>query len=74
MPCVVPFIAVVVRIFGKRLRRVAKGQQESMGRITQVLQETIEGHKVVKIFSFEILDSKIVHHENKLDISGFVLP
>jgi len=47
---VVPFIAVVVRIFGKRLRRVAKGQQESMGRITQVLQETIEGHKVVKIF------------------------
>lgn len=47
---VVPFIAVVVRTFSKRLRSVAKGQQESMGRITQVLQETIEGHKVVKIF------------------------
>ena len=47
---VVPFIAIVVRIFSKRLRRVAKGQQDSMGRITQVLQETIEGHKVVKIF------------------------
>jgi len=48
---VVPFIAFVVRTFSKRLRNVAKGQQESMGRITQVLQETIEGHKVVKIFS-----------------------
>jgi subfamily B ATP-binding cassette protein MsbA len=47
---VVPFIAFVVRFFSKRLRAVAKGQQESMGRITQVLQETIEGHKVVKIF------------------------
>ena len=48
---VVPFIAIVVRKFSKRLRIVAKGHQESMGRITQVLQETIEGHKVVKIFS-----------------------
>jgi len=47
---VIPFIAIVVRGFSKRLRAVAKGQQESMGRITQVLQETIEGHKVVKIF------------------------
>lgn len=47
---VVPFIAFVVRFFSKRLRAVAKGQQESMGKITQVLQETIEGHKVVKIF------------------------
>jgi len=48
---VIPFIAFVVRTFSKRMRNVAKGQQESMGRITQVLQETIEGHKVVKIFS-----------------------
>src|SRR5574343_1309593 len=47
---VVPFIGFVVRTFSKRLRAVAKGQQESMGKITQVLQETIEGHKVVKIF------------------------
>ena len=47
---VVPFIAVVVRTFSKRLRSVARGQQESMGQITQVLQEAIEGNKVVKIF------------------------
>jgi subfamily B ATP-binding cassette protein MsbA len=47
---VIPFIAFVVRTFSKRLRGVARGQQESMGKITQVLQETIEGHKVVKIF------------------------
>lgn len=47
---VVPFIAFVVRTFSKRLRSVARGQQESMGKITQVLQESIEGNKVVKIF------------------------
>ncbi len=47
---VVPFIAVVVRVFSKRLRQVSRGQQESMGKITQTLQEAIEGHKVVKIF------------------------
>ncbi len=47
---VVPFIAFVVRRFSKRLRNVARGQQESMGKITQVLQESIEGNKVVKIF------------------------
>jgi subfamily B ATP-binding cassette protein MsbA len=55
---VVPFIAVVVRTFSKRLRSVAKGQQESMGRITQVLQETIEGHKVVKIFGGQTYEEK----------------
>ena len=47
---VVPFIAIVVRTFNRRLRKVARGQQEAMGQITQVLQESIEGHKVVKIF------------------------
>ena len=47
---VVPFISIVVRTFNRRLRKVARGQQEAMGQITQVLQESIEGHKVVKIF------------------------
>lgn len=47
---VVPFIALAVRAFSRRLRSASRGQQESMGRITQVLQETIDGYKVVKIF------------------------
>lgn len=46
----VPFIALAVRSFAGRLRRVSRGIQESQGTITQVLQEAIEGHKVVKIF------------------------
>ncbi|MFZ1899285.1 MAG: ABC transporter transmembrane domain-containing protein, partial [Azonexus sp.] len=39
----VPPIAVAVRYFSKRLRKVARGLQQAMGKITQVLQETIEG-------------------------------
>jgi len=46
----IPFIALAVRAFNRRLRSLTRETQRSMGNITQVLQETIEGQKVVKIF------------------------
>jgi ATP-binding cassette, subfamily B, bacterial MsbA len=46
----VPFIALAVRGFNGRIRRLARGLQNTQGMITQVLQEAIEGQKVVKIF------------------------
>jgi ATP-binding cassette, subfamily B, bacterial MsbA len=46
----VPPIAVVVRSFNVRLRNMSRKTQEAMGDITQVLQETVECNKVVKIF------------------------
>jgi subfamily B ATP-binding cassette protein MsbA len=46
----IPFIALAVRAFNRRLRKLTRETQRSMGNITQVLQETIEGQKVVKIF------------------------
>ncbi len=46
----IPPIALAVRAFNRRLRRLTRETQRSMGDITQVLQETIEGQKVVKIF------------------------
>jgi subfamily B ATP-binding cassette protein MsbA len=46
----IPFIALAVRAFNRRLRKLTRETQRSMGDITQVLQETIEGQKVVKIF------------------------
>ena len=67
---IVPFIALVVRIFSKRLRLVSRGQQESMGQITQVLQEAIEGNKVVKIFGGQTYEqdrfSKSVREQRRL--------
>ncbi len=47
---VTPMIAIVVRVFSKRLRSASRGTQHAIGDITRILEETIGGHKVVKIF------------------------
>jgi len=45
-----PVIVAVVRMLGVRLRNSSREVQRTMGEMTQVLQEAIDGHKVVKIF------------------------
>ncbi len=45
-----PLIVGVVRLISVRLRMSSRSVQQTMGDVTQVLQETIEGHKVVKLF------------------------
>ena len=45
-----PLIVGVVRLISGRLRMSSRSVQQAMGDVTQVLQETIEGHKVVKLF------------------------
>jgi subfamily B ATP-binding cassette protein MsbA len=73
---VVPFIAYVVRTFSKRLRAASRGQQESMGRITQVLQETIEGYKVVKIFGGHAYEearfNEAIHEQRRMSMRSTV--
>jgi subfamily B ATP-binding cassette protein MsbA len=46
----VPLIALAVKAFSKRLRETSRSVQTAMGSIMRVLEETIEAHKVVKIF------------------------
>jgi len=46
----IPPIAFMVRIFNRRLRGLTRQTQRAVGDVTQVLQESIEGQKVVKIF------------------------
>jgi subfamily B ATP-binding cassette protein MsbA len=46
----VPPIALVVRAFNYRLRRLSRATQQSTGDLTQVVQESIDCNKVVKIF------------------------
>ncbi len=50
---VIPLTALVVRAFSKRLRRLSLSAQEGMAQMNEVLQESIRGHKVVKIFGGE---------------------
>jgi subfamily B ATP-binding cassette protein MsbA len=47
---IVPVIAVAVKVFSGRLRIMSRRGQQAMGGIMHVLEETIEAHKVVKIF------------------------
>jgi subfamily B ATP-binding cassette protein MsbA len=48
-----PVIAVVIRVASGRLRRANRSNQDAMGDMTQVVQETVEGHRVVKVFGGE---------------------
>jgi ATP-binding cassette, subfamily B, bacterial MsbA len=45
-----PVIVYAVRLLAIRLRRVNRALQSTMGVMTQVLEEAVRGHKVVKIF------------------------
>lgn len=53
----IPVVALIVRTFSSRLRATSRAVQRAMGEIMHVLEESIEAHKVVKIFggqSYEI--------------------
>ena len=45
-----PVVSVVVRLFSRRLRDMSRGAQQAMGELNHVLEESIECHKVVKVF------------------------
>ena len=49
----VPILALIIGAFGKRLREVSREAQIAQGAITDVLEESIRGHKVIKIFGGE---------------------
>ena len=46
----IPCVALAVRSFSSRLRETSRAVQRAMGEIMHVLEESIEAHKVVKIF------------------------
>jgi subfamily B ATP-binding cassette protein MsbA len=50
---VAPVIALIVKKIALRLRRVSRNVQRHMGNITHVLEESIGGHQVVRIFRGE---------------------
>jgi len=47
---IAPGIAIAIKIFSKRLRSMSVGSMKAMGDITHSLEESIGGHRVVKIF------------------------
>ncbi|MEN8212727.1 MAG: lipid A export permease/ATP-binding protein MsbA [Pseudomonadota bacterium] len=46
---IIPPMILVAKAFSKRVRRFSHANQDSIGEMTHILQESIKGHKVVKI-------------------------
>ena len=55
---VAPVIVLIVKIISKRLRISSRGAQQAMGDITQVIEESVAAHKVVKLFGGQLYESK----------------
>ncbi len=47
---IAPGIALIVRLVSRRLRRLSRELQNLMGDLTHVIDETLQAHKVIKIF------------------------
>ena len=50
---IAPFVAKVVSIASKRFRRFSTQMQDSMADVTQITNESIKGHRVVRTFTAE---------------------
>ena len=55
---VAPPIALTVALVSRRLRSMSRGVQSSLGDLVHVLQETIDCHKVVKVFGGQEYESR----------------
>jgi subfamily B ATP-binding cassette protein MsbA len=50
---IMPPTALVIRYFSRRMRRLSRSLQDSVGDLTRVLQEAINGSREIKIFGGE---------------------
>jgi subfamily B ATP-binding cassette protein MsbA len=66
---IAPVIAVSVRTISKRFRKTARQIQQSMGEITHVVQEAIEGQRVVKIFGAQDVEVQAFDQVNRRNLN-----
>ena len=50
MLLLVPMIGLLVTVISKRFRKISHRIQDSMGNVSQVTEEAVTGHRVVKVF------------------------
>lgn len=60
-----PVIAWVVAYVSKRFRRISRRIQESMGDVSHITEEVVEGHKVVKTFGGQEYEREHFRHANE---------
>jgi len=73
---ITPLVALIVRTVSRRIRGVSRSAQSAMGRITHVLEEAIQGHRVVKIFGGQDYEKKrfseAINHARLLNMKQVV--
>ena len=55
---VIPPIALVVRMFSKRLRQMSRESQRAIGGVAEVLDESIANQRVVRVFGGQAYESR----------------
>lgn len=53
-----PLVILPVNKFGRKIRRSAENSQTRLGDLSQILQETVSGNRVVKAFGMESFESR----------------
>lgn len=66
----IPVIALVIRAFSGRLRAMSRATQTGTAAMTQSLQESIQCHKVVKVFGGEEQETQRFNRANN-DLRGY---
>jgi len=61
---IIPLSAAVIKMFSGRLRKMSREAQRVMGDITHVLGESIDAHKVVKIYGGQEYEKERFHDAN----------
>lgn len=60
-----PFMALIVTMVSKRFRAISKRIQKSMGSLTHVLEESVQGQRVVKIYGGQTYELDRFNKSNK---------
>ena len=55
---IAPVIGIVVGVVSKRLRRLSKRLQESVGDLTQIASEVVGGNRIVKSYGGEVYENQ----------------
>jgi len=60
---IAPMVAWIIHVINRRLRNASRDTQRAMGSITQVIEESITAHKVVKLFGGQAYEQQRFNRE-----------
>ena len=69
---IVPLVSYVIKFFGKKLHNSGKDVQESLADVTSMLQETIQGVRIVRSFNRGAYEEKRFRKINQLSFAAAV--